>query len=105
MILHSEPLEVVRPLVIDVFGEVATRFMTVLTRALPHLHRSEVALRFQFAIAVMANVVAGRARTDLFPGNWGPVPADHDLLAEIVAFVTAGLLAPSTHPKTERPTP
>ena len=103
-ILHSEPLEVVRPLVIDVFGEVATRFIAALVRVLPHLQPSQVALRFQFAIGVTVHVVSRRAGTDLLPGDWGPAPSDDDLLREIVGFVTAGLLAPATAPEPERST-
>ncbi len=95
-ILHSEPLEVVRPLVIEVFGEVATRFIAALARVLPHLQPNEVALRFQFAVGVMVHVVSGRAGIDLLPGEWGPAPSDGDLVREIVGFVTAGLLAPAT---------
>ena len=98
-ILHSEPLEVVRPLLIDVFGEVATRFIAALGRALPQLQPDEVALRFQFAIGVMVHVVSGRAGIELRPGEWGPGPSDDALLREMVGFVTAGLLAPGAGPE------
>ena len=101
-ILHSEPLEVVRPLVIDVFGDLAARFIAALVRALPRLQPKQVALRFPFAIGVTVHVVSGRGGIALLPGDWGPAPDDGDLLREIVAFVTAGLRAPGTAPETGR---
>jgi AcrR family transcriptional regulator len=86
-ILQSEPLETVRALVDEVFGEVTERFVAALARALPDLSRSELRLRFHFVIGVMLHVLSDRIEID------GPRLSERALLRRMVAFLAAGLRA------------
>jgi AcrR family transcriptional regulator len=65
--LFHEPAERIQPLVEEVMGEMASRFLAALVRALPHLEPGEVAERFQLVIGVLIHVLSGRMR-------WEPQP-------------------------------
>jgi AcrR family transcriptional regulator len=65
--LFHEPMERIQPLLEEVMGEMARRFLAALARALPHLQPEEVAERFQLVIGVLIHVLSGRMR-------WEPQP-------------------------------
>ena len=93
-VLYSEPTEIVQPLVADLFGEVARRFVGALGRALPHLSAEEVALRLQFSVGVLVHVTSGHLADATHP-EMPPLPRDDEgLLRAMIAFAAAGLRAP-----------
>jgi AcrR family transcriptional regulator len=93
--VHSEPREIVRPLIAELFGDVARRFIQALTRALPDLPVEEVVLRFQFGIGVMLVVINGNLM-NLADPDMAPLGTDDESLVEaMIAFVVAGLREPS----------
>ena len=93
--LYSEPTEIVQPLVADLFGEVAQRFVAALGRALPDLSAAEVALRLQFSVGVLVHVTSGHL-ADVADPEMPPLPRDDErLLQAMIAFAAAGLRAPA----------
>jgi AcrR family transcriptional regulator len=96
--VHSEPLEVVRPMIAELFGEVGRRFMAALRRALPGLSTEETLLRFHFVLGAMIHVTQSDLLNLAEPGMPVLETDDETLLKAIIAFVSAGLRAPSTKP-------
>ncbi len=90
-LLHSEPMEILRPLLEDIFGEVMQRFERALSRGLPQLDSSVVKLRLGFAIGCMVSQVAGRHPPTL---DLDAVP-DSERVEYLVEFLAAGLAAPA----------
>lgn len=93
--IYSEPMELVRPLVAELFGEVAERFVRALCRALPGLRPEEVALRLQFTVGVMIHVISGHLANVADPRMGNLVSDDETLLRAMIEFVAAGLRSPS----------
>jgi AcrR family transcriptional regulator len=99
--IHAEPPEIIRPLLYEVFGDVARRFLAALCRALPDLPAKEVALRFQFAIGVFIQVISEQPTFEPFP----EIPPDDEVvLREMVAFLAAGFRAPRANRRSRRRT-
>ena len=94
--VHSEPLEIVRPLIAELFGEVARRFVGALRRALAGLSADEVALRFQFTLGVMIIVISGNLLNVADPEMPLLETDDEVLLEAMIGFIAAGLREPST---------
>lgn len=92
--LFREPLEILDPLITEVFGPVGERFTRALEQALPELSPREIHERFQFVLGVMVQVVSERHR--LGPGP-KPPQGGEALLASMVGFLSAGLRAPAQH--------
>ena len=89
-LLHSEPLEIVHPLMEGLFGEVTQRFTAACERAFPDLQREEVLLRIEFAIGVMIAVVSGRHP----PLTSDPPEIDEsEKLDHLIHFLAAGFSA------------
>jgi AcrR family transcriptional regulator len=94
LILYSESVELVRPLIRELFGEYTDRFTKAFARALPHLGPDEVALRFQFLIGALNHVLSGRhlltPRIEALPEP----PSSEQVLKELTALLSAGMRAP-----------
>jgi AcrR family transcriptional regulator len=76
------------------FDEVRSKFLPVLAARLPHLDREQLALRMQFTIGSLANVLA-QAHRSTGPSCLGPDRTTPELVAdELVAYAAAGLRAP-----------
>lgn len=88
-LLHSESVEVLRPLVEEVFGEIAARFSRALVRAVPHLDERLARLRLGFAIGCMLSQIDGRGPS--MPGS--DEFEDAERVEQLVTFVAAGLRA------------
>ncbi len=90
-LLHTESMEVLRPLFEEIFGELSRRFERALIRALPDVPGEQVSLRLGFAIGCMVWQLAGRNPAILdSPGLTAPERAEH-----LSHFLAAGLSAPS----------
>ena len=90
-LLH-EPVDRIQPLVMEVMGEVARRFLAALARALPHLPPQEVAERFQLVIGVLIHVLSGRMRWEPQPI---PVRSVDGRVRVLVDTLAAALRAPA----------
>lgn len=92
--LYWEAGDAFRPMVIEQFREVATRFGAALVRTLEPMPPVEVFIRFQYAIGVMIHELSERAHdhpNELFP----VIREGHAArLARLTAFIAAGLRAP-----------
>jgi AcrR family transcriptional regulator len=94
ILLYSESVELVRPLIRDLFGEYTQRFTRALARALPHLGAAEVALRFQFLIGSMTHVISGRHLLSPEVEALPEPPSRERVLGEMIALLAAGFRAP-----------
>ncbi|QDU84251.1 HTH-type transcriptional repressor AcnR [Planctomycetes bacterium Pla163] len=76
------------------FDEVRSKFLPVLAAQLPHLDREQLALRMQFTIGSLANVLAQAHRSN-GPTCFPPFTTTPERVAdELVAYAAAGLRAP-----------
>ncbi len=91
--LHSEPLELVRPIIEQQFGELARRFTVALERVLPEIGPDELRARFDYVIGTMIHVVSGMAEVNRAVLGSEPC-SDEETIARMVAFLSAGLRAP-----------
>lgn len=102
-VIHSEPAEVVQPLVAELFGEIARRFVGALERALPHLSGEDVALRLQFSVGLMVHALSQHF-ADVHQPDLPALPRDGEgLLQAMIAFAAAGLRAPANPKRREAP--
>jgi AcrR family transcriptional regulator len=90
-ILFSEPFEIQRRLVGELFGQVGKRFSAAFERALPELGRGEVQLRFHFVLGTMLHVVSGASEIPMAPGLELPKPRPKRQLERMISFLAAGL--------------
>jgi AcrR family transcriptional regulator len=88
--LHFVPMETVRELYDDVFGEQVERFLAALSRALPGRDRRDLALAFQLGIGAMVHATGGRAES--FLGEEGAIESER-MLPCLVHFVAQGIRA------------
>jgi len=93
--LFSDPPPVVAALKRDVFGRTAERFLDALAKALPDAPRRQIALDLQFLVGVMVHVTSGHLEDVPTPEGWPRLDdlSDETVLARMIAFVAAGLLA------------
>ena len=83
------------PLIVEKhFQAVVTRFFAAMRRALPNLTQSELALRVQFMVGVMAHAMFAVPQEKTLTGA-PPYVAPAILLREMIAFLSAGMRAPS----------
>ena len=90
-LLHTESMEVLRPLFDEIFGELSRRFENALVRALPELPGEQVSLRLGFAIGCMVWQLAGRNP----PTLTDPSLTESERVDHLVHFLSAGLSARS----------
>jgi AcrR family transcriptional regulator len=90
-LLHSEPLDLLQPVLEEIFGEVSRRFERALARTLPDLPGEEVSLRLGFGIGCMVGQLAGRNPPTLD----NPALSDGERVDHLVHFLAAGLSAPA----------
>jgi AcrR family transcriptional regulator len=90
-ILFSEPFEIQRRLVTELFGEVGQRFSAALERVLPQLGHGEIQLRFHFVLGTMLHVVSGASEIPVAPGPALPKSSPRRQLERMVCFLAAGL--------------
>lgn len=90
--LFQEPVERIQPLVEEVMGDMARRFLAALSRALPHLEPAEVAERFQLVVGVLVHVLSGRLHWRIHPI---PERSVDGRLRVIVTTLAAALRAPA----------
>jgi AcrR family transcriptional regulator len=97
--IYGEPPEIIRPLLLELFGEVLHRFLAALSRALPQLRPEEVALRFHFGTGVLIHSISEH-HSVVLSAEAALTPVDDEtMLSEMISFLSAGLRAPSSHPK------
>ncbi len=94
-LLYSEPHESMPELIESLFGECARRFHAALTGVLGRANAATLALRFQMVIGAMIHFLAGRHRLSPEFTRIDPATNDDAVLAELVAFLAAGLRAPA----------
>lgn len=94
-LLQAEPVDEVRPLFEEVFGETIDRFTAALSRVLPDLDDETLHARYGFAMGAMISVITHR----------GPfVTEPEQVIPDLVRFLSAGMKAPAA-PSTPSPVP
>jgi AcrR family transcriptional regulator len=96
---YTEPSELVRELVRELFGEVGQRFTEALGRALPHLPEAELHRRFKLVVGVMTYIQADAGRTGEYVEDLSDVD---EMVTRLVSFLAAGLRAPTPAPRQDR---
>lgn len=91
--LHSEPVELVRPIFERQFGELARRFSDALAAALPELPLEEVRARFELVVGSMVHVILNNPDGS-FGFLGGPPSNEDEMVRRLVAFCSAGMRAP-----------
>jgi AcrR family transcriptional regulator len=105
--LFSDPPELVSAMKREYFGEPMMRFVAALARALPGREVAELAMAFEFTVAVMVHVIAGQLESQSWQIPWeqqpvsgfgsGSVPSasvpDEEVLDRMVRYAAAGLSA------------
>lgn len=91
--IFVEPDEFARPLLKETFAPTAARFLQALAKALPHLPRQVLALRFHFLIGSMLHLVRFEAPIEFQEGQGEPSGSVNSI-EELVSFVVAGLSEP-----------
>jgi AcrR family transcriptional regulator len=84
--VHSEPIEILRPLLEDIFGEVSRRFESALVHSLPKHDPEALKLRLGFAIGCVISQIAGR-----HPPMLDVELTDGERVERLVDFLSAGL--------------
>lgn len=98
--LHSETSEKIRDCFLAQFDEIVRRFAAALGRALPALTPHELGYRMHFIIGAMAHTMAWSHNLGMGP-QAALRPAEHtEVLDHLVAFVVAGVSAPTTPDRT-----
>lgn len=90
--VHAEPAACVQSVFVAECSGILQRFASALQRALPHLSTNYINLRLQFAIGVLVQTFAGIQ----FQKTSSSEGAGTDLLRQMVLFITAGMMAPTT---------
>jgi len=94
--LFSDPPGVVAALKQQHFGPISDRIIVSLGRALPGRDPAELELAFQFTVGMMVHVIAGQLEIGRRPGAAEPPADDEELLARMVLFAEAGIIASSS---------
>lgn len=88
VLIHSEPVEILEPLLQDLFGEVVLRFTAALARTLPELTQDEITLRLHLCVGSLVHLILASV----------PFDAEHldrAAVADTIAFLSAGFRAAS----------
>ena len=89
--LYSDPPEVVTAFKQEHFGPVLERFGAALERALPDRDPQQLDIAFQFVVGMMVHLIAGQMDTSPLRTDAPPLPANEELLTQMVRFSAAGL--------------
>jgi AcrR family transcriptional regulator len=93
--IEAQPPERVEELVQRHFGAIGRRFVEALQHALPELPAELVSDRFRFGLGVLSYLFSGNFDLDTIPGH-PPHALDHGTkVAQVIAFLAAGLRAPA----------
>lgn len=89
--IYGEPPDLVRPLVEELFSEVARRFEAALQRALPAHTPAQVAWGFQLLVGSLTHVLGGNH--ELAPARPLMDQGEEERRAQMVRFIAAGMRA------------
>ena len=89
--IYGEPPDLVRPLLEDLFAEVAHRFEAAFQRALPDRTPAQVSWGVQLAIGSLTHVVGGNH--ELAPARDFMAQSEEERRAQMVRFLAAGMRA------------
>ncbi len=99
---YAQPSPAVERLIRDQFAEVATRFYSLLTLALPDINFDELEFRMGLIVGVVVNLFErATAGTD---GRLVGVEDPAEAVERLVAFLAPGLAAPFARPSVTAPT-
>ncbi len=99
--LHAEE-DMLAQIVKSRFGPVVGRFTQALRRALPDLPPEELFWRMQFALGAMAHALRGpQPAVEVMSGKKVKRPNPDLVLARLVTFVSAGMLATASRRRTK----
>ena len=78
----------------ELFGPMSQRFVQALRRALPERSPIDLALGYQFLVAVMVYVISGQIESSTIAATHPEGVDDERLLERMIEFAAAGLRAP-----------
>lgn len=93
--MYVEPGEKVQEFLRELMQEVGQRFIAAFHRALPDVPRVELLWRLHFSIGVIAHNLAGRYHLQMLSGGLCDPTDVNANIERVVAFLAAGLRAPS----------
>ena len=94
--LFSDPPEVVAAFKLEYLGPLLEKFCGALERALPDRDPAEIAIAFQFVVGTMVHLIAGQMDAMRSVPRVSPLlPANEELLTQLVRFAASGLRAVS----------
>lgn len=97
-VIASEQADISRELIAKYFNEVSRKFIAAIADLTPHLTRNEVHWRFHFLLGAQYYTLSNPERIQsVAEQGVGEINVDV-LLAEMVAFVAGGFLAPKISP-------
>lgn len=85
-LVHSEPPELVRPVLEEIFHDAVERYATALGRTFPRLSRDDILLRLHLCVGSLTHLISGR-------GPLEPMTTERDLAGEVITFLSAGFRA------------
>ena len=88
--MYGEPESLVKPILMQVFGEVLRRFTNAMARALPHARSGELAWRFHFTVGAMLHTLMFDTPLGLEPAS---APHPRERLDSLVRYAAAALRA------------
>jgi hypothetical protein len=102
--IYSDPGEM-HAIIHARFIEVIHRFLNAFSRALPHLSHGELLSRFRFMVGAMVIVLVDPISRENMPPQpavvQGDLITDEIPLNHFIAFLSAGMRAPSSEPAPE----
>lgn len=91
--LFSDPPELIQPIKMELFGPMSKRFVQALGRALPERTPIDLALGYQFLVAIMVYVISGQIESSTISAAHPEGVDDEKLLERMIEFAAAGLRA------------
>lgn len=99
MEVRARPRESTKRFFIRRVDPAVFRFIGALQRALPHLERTDIFWRYNFSIGAVMQILIdsdpASYRLKRLSGDLCDTDDDQEIIAQLVAFVAAGLLAPA----------
>lgn len=95
-VLSGENSELLEKLVAENFDQSSTAFIDALCEFLPHLSRKDICWRFHFLLGTIYYTAAGPHRIRAFSGGRCDPSDSHEVIKELVPFMTRAFLAPAT---------
>jgi len=93
--LYTEPHNSAQSILMNEMKETALRFVSALSLCLPHLSPTELFWRMHFVIGMLAHSLAAGEKIRLMSSGKVDPQNRTQMLSQMKAFATAGLLAPS----------